>query len=173
MPYPTGKPGFYFIKLDYVSNIDELFAAERASRLSFEEANITLQDGTPVRIRYSPLDMGPIENAFDDNEGTIIRSEEANPLRTQFFFKEPRKVNKVVVRAGGTPTGVTVEVYQSGSETPLVFRAEKPETPDPRDVVVEFGKVFDVVRIDVATKSIRDGEPAHVHIWEISLPLPQ
>ena len=170
MHYPTGKPGFFFIKLDYVSNIDELFAAERASRLSFEEANITLQDGTPVRIRYSPLDMGPIENAFDDNEGTIIRSEEANPLRTQLFFKEPRKVNKVAVRAGGTPTEVTVEVYLPGSETPLVFKAEKPETPDPRDVVVEFGRVFDAERIDIATKSIRDGEPAHVHIWEISLP---
>jgi len=173
MPYPTGKPGFYFIKLGYVSNIDELFAAERASRLGFEEANITLQDGTPVRIRYSPLDMGPIGNAFDDNEGTIIRSEQANPLRTQLFFNEPRKVNSVLVRAGGTPTGVTVEVYLPGSDTPLVFKAEKPETPDPRDVVVEFGKVFDAARIDIATKSIRDGEPAHVHIWEISLPLPQ
>jgi hypothetical protein len=173
LPYPTGKPGFIFIKLDYVSNIDELFAAERASRLSFEEANITLQDGTPVRIRYSPLDMGPIDNAFDDNEGSIIRSEEANPLRTQLFFNEPRKADKVSVTAGGTPTEVTVEVYLPGSETPQVFKAEKPETPDPREVVVEFGMVLDAVRIDIATKSMRDGEPAHVHIWEISLPLPQ
>ena len=36
MPYPTGKPGFYFIKLDYVPNIDDIFTAEKASRLRFQ-----------------------------------------------------------------------------------------------------------------------------------------
>lgn len=171
MPYPTGKPGFYFIKIDYVPNIDDIFTAEKASRLSFQETNINLTDGTPVRVRYSTLDMGPIQNAFDNNEGTLIRSEQANPLRMQLFFKEPRDLQKVSVRVGGTPTEVTVEVYLPGSETPLTFKGEKGETPDPRDVVVDFGRVLSAVRVDISTKSVRDGEPAHVHIWDIVLPV--
>ncbi len=170
MPYPTGKPGFYFIKIDYVPNIDEIFTAEKASRLSFQESNINLEDGTPVRVRYSPLDMGPIQNAFDDNEGTLIRSEQANPLKMQLFFKNTRDMQKISVRVGGTPTEVTVEVYSPGSETPLIFKSEKEETPDSRVVPVDFGKVLSVSRIDISTKSIRDGEPAHVHIWDIDLP---
>jgi hypothetical protein len=170
MPYPTGKPGFYFIKIDYVTNIDEIFTAEKASRLSFQESNINLPDGTPVRIRYSPLDMGPIQNAFDSNEGTLIRSEQANPLKMQLFFKEPRDLQKVSVRVGGTPTEVTVEVYLPGSETPLIFKSEKGETPDPRNVVIDFGRLLSASRVDISTKSVRDGEPAHVHIWDIDLP---
>jgi 4-amino-4-deoxy-L-arabinose transferase-like glycosyltransferase len=173
LPYPTGKTGFYFIKLDYVPNIDEIFAAEKASRLSFEEVNLNLPDGTPVRVRYSPLDMGPINNAFDGNENSIIRSAEANPLRIQLFFKDPRSIDKVIVRVGGTPTEVTVDVYPPGSNTPQTFRADKPESPDPRDVVVDFGRSLNASRVDIATKSVRDAEPAHVHIWEITLPQPQ
>src|SRR5688572_4461743 len=32
VPYPDGNPGFYFIHMRYVDNIDEIFAAERAAR---------------------------------------------------------------------------------------------------------------------------------------------
>lgn len=169
LPYPTGKPGFYFIKLDYVANIDDIFTAEKAARLSFKEENITLRDGTPVHVRYSPLDMGPINNAFDGDQNTLIRSYEANPLKIQLYFTNPRSVEKVTVRVGGTPTEVTVSVYPPGSDTPTTFVESKPETPDPRDVVIDFGKTLDAARIDISTKSVRDGEPAHVHIWEITL----
>ena len=72
---------------------------------------MNLEDGTPLRIRYSALDMGPILNAFDGNDGTLIRSEQANPLRMQLFFNDPEEILNVTVRVGGTPTEVTAEVY--------------------------------------------------------------
>jgi hypothetical protein len=169
MPYPNGKPGFYFIKVDYVPNIDDIFKAEKASRLSFNESMMNLEDGTPLRIRYSALDMGPIQNAFDGYEGTLIRSEQANPLRMQLFFNDPKEFRKIAVRAGGTPTEVTAEVYLPGANTPLIYKSEKPETPDPRDVVIDFGRLLNASRVDISTRSIRDGEPAHVHIWDIWL----
>jgi hypothetical protein len=169
MPYPNGKPGFYFIKVDYVPNIDDIFKAEKASRLSFNESTMNLEDGTPLRIRYSALDMGPILNAFDGNDGTLIRSEQANPLRMQLFFNDPKDIRTVAVRVGGTPTEVTAEVYLPGVNTPLIFKSEKPETPDPRDVVIDFGRLLNASRVDISTRSVRDGEPAHVHIWDIRL----
>ena len=169
MPYPTGKPGFYFIKLDYVPNIDDIFTAEKASRLGFKESALNLEDGTPLQIRYSALDMGPIQNAFDGNEGTLIRSEQANPLRMQLFFKDPQEIRTITVRAGGTPTEVTAEVYLPDETNPIIFKSEKPETPDPRDVVVDLGRILNAIRVDISTRSVRDGEPAHVHIWEVEL----
>ncbi len=169
MPYPTGKPGFYFIKVDYVPNIDDIFTAEKASRLSFKESTLNLEDGTPLRIRYSSLDMGPIQNAFDGNDGTLIRSEQANPLRMQLFFNDPKEIRSIAVRVGGTPTELTAEVYLPGENTPLIFKSEKPETPDPRDVVIDFGRVFNASRVDISTRSVRDGEPAHVHIWDVRI----
>jgi hypothetical protein len=167
MPYPNGKPGFYFIKIDYVPNIDDIFKAEKASRLSYNETTMNLEDGTPLRIRYSALDMGPIQNAFDGNEGTLIRSEQANPLRMQLFFNEPKDIRTIAVRVGGTPTEVTAEVYLPGANNPLIFKSEKPETPDPRDVVIDFGRLLKTSRVDISTRSVRDGEPAHVHIWDV------
>ena len=57
IPYPDGKPGFYFMHIRYADNADAIFAAERAARQQLDEAAVTM-DGQDVRVRYSSSTTG-------------------------------------------------------------------------------------------------------------------
>jgi hypothetical protein len=55
VPYPDGRPGFYFTRLTYSDKLDDLLAEERTERSQpiTEEALI---DGQPVQVKHSRLD---------------------------------------------------------------------------------------------------------------------
>jgi hypothetical protein len=167
IPYPDGRPGFYFVSLQYVDRIDAILSAEQAMRYTLYTGAAKLPDGQVVQVSYSRLDMGDLYNLFDGDMNTITRSEAANPLRVQVIFNAYRLVNGISVKVGGVPTRITAYVYTDEHEEPEVYTMEKPETPDPRNVDINFGKTVRATRIDIEILSIRDTEPAHVHVWEI------
>ena len=167
LPYPDGSPGFYFVRLRYVDNIDALLAAEKEARKQLK-SEVVLVNGNPVTMRYSMLDMGTIQNAFDGNENTMICSLEANPLVFELDFQQPRSLSGVTVRVGGTPTRVTARLTVAGRDVPLVFEKEVPNSALPRDVDVDFGSTYPVTNLRLEVRSVNDEEPAHVHVWEIT-----
>ncbi len=67
------------------------------------------------------------------------------------------------------PTRVTVRVYREGETRPQTFTGEKPETADPRDLEVRFNEEIPATKVEIEVLSIRDKEPAHVHVWEMTL----
>lgn len=79
IPYPDGRPGFYFVRMAYVPNVDELFAADRAARARLVEGEIVVA-GQPARVAHSALDIGTIVNLFDGDTSSLARGMEANPL---------------------------------------------------------------------------------------------
>jgi hypothetical protein len=170
--YPDGNPGFYFVHLDYVQNIEQVFAAEAAMRAMLLEGAATLPDGTTVTVQYSPMDMGQLFNLFDGDPKTVTRTESANPYVVNVDFLTPYLMHGVFLRVGGTPTRVNVEVVTIDSDTPLHFEQIKEETPDPRDMVIDFGSTYQVTQVKIQVLSIGDKEPAHVHVWEITFLTP-
>ncbi|MEW6505661.1 MAG: glycosyltransferase family 39 protein [Chloroflexota bacterium] len=165
--YPNGKTGFYFVRLRYVENAQQIFEQERQERRALQEKALRLNDGTPIRVRYSRLDMGEIEHALDGQPGTLIRTLEANPLVLQLFFDEPQRLKSLTARIGGVPGKVVVWVYPPDGQNPRRFEAEKEETPDPREVTLSFDEELTASRIDIEIYSTRDGESAHVHLWDV------
>lgn len=167
--YPDGSLGFYFVHLRYVDNIDAILAKEREARQKLSTEPVTIA-GQPARVSFPMLDMGPIANVFDGDENTLVRSLEANPLVFVITFKEPRPLTGVTVRFGGTPTRLTVSVDTGGPQPVQSFRQDFPNAPLPRDGTLEFGQTLMAQTVTIAVQSTNDGEPAHVHVWEINFP---
>lgn len=169
IPYPDGSPGFFFASLRYADDILEQFSAEVEQRRSLDQSTITLSDGSSAQVSYSILDMGRIEHVFDGSASTLARSQEANPLRVILSFPEPRPTQGVVTLVGGVPTRVAALVTTPGVPQPLVFSVEVEESPTPRTVALDFGETLLVEQLEIRVLSVRDSEPAHVHLWEITL----
>jgi hypothetical protein len=70
LSYPDGTPGFYFVRLRYIPDIEEIFAAEAASRRVLQKGKVFVT-GELAEVRYSYLDMGEISNIFDNDPVTF------------------------------------------------------------------------------------------------------
>lgn len=166
--YPNGEPGFFFTRLRYVDQIEEIFAAEAEARRILSEEPATLQDGSPVMTAHSNLDMGQINDLFDGSPSTLIRTRESNPLKLVVTFASPRDLQGVVARIGGVPTRLTVTLTVNGQTQPVVFVEEVGSTTNPRDLIVDFGGTYQVVQATLEVLNVQDSEPAHVHLWEVT-----
>ncbi|MEN6524004.1 MAG: glycosyltransferase family 39 protein, partial [Anaerolineaceae bacterium] len=168
IPYPNGQPGFYFVRLDYVENIDDILAKEKAARQILQEETLLVQ-GVMTDVSYSYLDMGSMDKIFDGDDLTLIRTFEANPLRVNLAWDSPRTIKGVSVRIGGTATTLTIHAYDAHGTLLLEDVSEWDSDPNPRTIPVKFTKPLDVSHLEVEVLSTYDSEPAHVHLWEITL----
>ena len=169
--YPNGEKGFYFARLRYVDNLDEILAAEREARQQLIMAEIII-GGQQVQVQYPHLDMGEIEHVFDGDNYTLIRTLEANPLVLQLEFSETRQMNGLTARVGGTPTRLTVRAYQKtvdGDSEPIEYSTSAGDWPEPRELSIDFDLQTPVDYLDILVENSRDQEPAHVHLWEVWL----
>lgn len=166
--YPDGRPGFYFVHLRYVDNIDEILAAERAERARLRQAEVTI-DGQTVQVRHSLLDMGEIEALFDGKPKTLARTMEANPFVLELTFPEPQEVSGYDIIIGSARGEIVTLVYPSQEGEPVEFRQSFEGSIEEPEVSVDFGGAINarVVRIEVHDET--QEEIGHVHIWEIRL----
>lgn len=165
--YPNGEPGFYFIRLRYVDQIDQILAAEREERRLLQQADLTVE-GEVWRLRYSYLDMGSIADAFDGDPETLIRTMEANPLVVEIDYPAARPITGLDVRVGGTPTAVKV-ILRDEEDLDHSFSQEVGESPTPRSILFDLPQALTCTQMRVEVWSTRDQEPAHVHLWEIKV----
>jgi len=168
LQYPNGQDGFFFTRLRYVDDIQQVMAEELEQRRILLEELVALPGNEQARVRFSVLDMGSIQHAFDGDPDTLIRTQGANPMRVILKFDKPRRLSEAVVRVGGVPTLVEVLLFSGGVQQ-RIFAAEVEESPNPRDVRLDFEETVAADEIEVRVTSVRDGEPAHIHVWEISL----
>jgi hypothetical protein len=168
IPYPNGQPGFYFVRLRYVDNIDAILAAEEENRKQLQEGEVIL-DGQAVPVKYSLLDMGEIGAAFDGNLDSLVRTMEANPFVVDLTFPQARPLQGLTVRVGGAPTTLTVRVTPLGSDTAEVYTAKVDSSIDVRDLTINFRAPLNAQHLLIQVRNTNDQEPAHVHVWEITL----
>lgn len=170
--YPDGTPAFYFVRLRYVDNIDEIFAAERAVRAVLQESTVNI-NGQEVGIRFSYLDAvsqsDTIRLIFDDDEYTYIKTLEDNPFVIELTYPLPVTVNgfslmigsaniRVTLTASGAPGAepVTYTFEGKGSENEPVLSFDLPQPVNAQVLHIE---VFDPF----------SPPPAQIHIWELTL----
>lgn len=165
---PNNQPGFYFVRLRYVDDIGAILAAERRQRRVLQEKEIIL-DGQPAHVRYSYLDMGEIENIFDGDPYSLVRTLEANPLQVIITFNGTRQVQMVSLRIGGAATQARVEAIDAEGNTLAARQQEVEQQPNPRELELSFDRPVEAGGLRLEIKNIHDREPAHVHLWEASL----
>ena len=165
---PNGQPCFYFTHLKYADNADEIFAAEDASRNLLNTAGLTDPNGNSFTITYPQLDMGKIENLFDGDDNSLVRTVQSNPMQMEIVFSTPIPLDRITVRIGGTESTIGVELFESGSSQALQFSQEAIEATEIRDIVFKFEKNYSVSKINLTVLNNHDNDRSHVHVWEVS-----
>jgi hypothetical protein len=171
LPWPDGRTGFYFVKLKYSPDAEEIFAEELLERQQPVELDFDLM-GQRVRVSHSRLDMGTVASVFDGNRATLIRSLEANPLMISIDFPEAVALEGATVLVGAPATQFTVAIVTEEGDA-LTFM-EKVEVSDVvRAVSVDFGEQYSIKQLQIWVESLNEAVPAHVHLWELILGIEQ
>lgn len=171
LPYPDGRPGFYFLRLTYIDNIEAVFAAEQEQRRQLQQAQFEL-DGETVAARTSRLDIGTAAQAFDGDPATMLRTEDANPAVVELTFPRPRTFSGISVIIGSIQARITVLLYPEGEGEPLSFSTVGRGSVSSPELRLDFPTSQATRRLRVEVLDINQDEPAHVHIWEIKLDPP-
>ncbi len=167
LPYPDGSDGFYFVRLEYVEDIQSILEAEHLARQALQSKVITL-NGQKVQVQYPILDINEIVHIFDGDPNTLIRTLEANPLRLILTFPKPQQVTSITAMIGGTPTELTARAYTNGKEVGIAT-AEVEGATVTRQVKLSFNQARTIDTLEITIFNPHDGEIAHVHLWEIIL----
>ncbi len=166
LEWPNGETGFYFVRLEYVENVESLFEREKARRSEHKKSTISLfnQD---VEVTHSPLDIGVISNAFDGNTNTVIRGLEANPLQILLEFSEPVSMSGIRLLVGLPPHILYVEISVEGKQQPLRYGKQSFGTEKNEWLNVNFTGDYLVTRLNLSLKENTANPNPHIHIWEI------
>lgn len=168
IPYPNGEPGFYFVRLRYVDNIDDILAAEQVQRQQLQEELLEI-DNQPVKVHYSYIDMGEIGLVFDGDPYTLTRTYEANPFVIELSFPDARRLSGISVIIGSIEAQVKALVYTSTDQAPEEFSITQKGSVEQPEVRLDFFKPIEANVLRVEVSDVHQDEPAHVHIWEIEL----
>lgn len=167
LQWPDGRTGFFFIKLKYSPDAEEIFAEELLERQKPVELDFNLM-GQRVRISHSRLDMGTIASVFDGNRATLIRSLEANPMMISIDFPEAVALEGATVLVGAQATQLTVAIVTEEGNS-LTFMEKVEDSDVVRPVSVDFGGRYSIKQLQIWVESLNEDEPAHVHLWELIL----
>ncbi len=169
IPYPDGKPGFRFVRLRYVPNVSEIFAAEKVSRAVLQEETVAVGKETWA-VRHSRTDMGSLDALFDGRPETISRGLEANPFILEIRFPTARAVASVSVSLGAMDQArLTVKATSPSGEDRVgsVTVPNRPALPS-TDVRLPGGAFLSAgVRIEIADGNGVD--PTHIEIGELRI----
>jgi hypothetical protein len=172
IPYPDGNPGFYFIKMRYVDNIDEIFAEEKAARQVLRESILTI-DGQEVKVRHSFLDSDFQDKSmalvFDQDPFTVSKTFATNPFVIEMTFPELRTIDGFTIGIGSANVRVTLRCYSEAGAEPIVHTFEGQGTKNQPELSFDLPAATEVQVLQVEVLDLHAHEQAKVHIWELTL----
>jgi len=167
LPYPNGAPGFYFVRMSYVDQIEQIMEKEQQERSALRSANISI-DGELVEVKYSLLDMGEIEQIFDGDPHTLGRTFEANPAIIELVYPVSRTINGVSVIIGSTEAEINALLYPDLNSEPVLFAETFQGTVDQPEAVFDFNTPIRIQKLRLEIRDLHQSEPGNVHMWEIT-----
>ncbi len=169
LEYPNGQPGFFFIRFEYASEAEQIFAEEQLERSAIQEKRIMYQDHS-VLVEYPYTDMGELKHIFDDDTFTLMRIYDANPAVFRLTFSESIDMTGIRVTTGSMDFILTISLTSTGEDEPLTFSREFRGLPDDPTVEISFGrKLNDVEQVVIEIESLTPGDPFKIHIRELEL----
>ena len=172
VPYPDGSPGFYFIHLRYVDNIDQIFAAERAVREALQESTVTI-DGQDVKLRYSYLDSEFQDKSmalvFDNDPYTVAKTYEVNPFFIEMTFPASRTINGFSIIIGSANVRITLKCLAAPGAEPIVYTFEGQGTRNQPDLSFNLPSPTQAQVLQVEVLDLNSPAQSKVHVWELKL----
>jgi hypothetical protein len=165
--YPNGQPGFFFVRLKYVPDIQSVIAREESARRQPKTSQVVIAS-QPVSVTHTPLDMGDIKDIFDGSLDTLVRTEAINPMQMTFDFPAPRQVKTVLLHVGGAATSVHLRAWQADQALPTDLTAAASEAPRPRDIQLNLPAPVAMTRLWIEIQNTNDPPDGHVHVWEVT-----
>ncbi|TET33111.1 MAG: hypothetical protein E3J69_08120 [Anaerolineales bacterium] len=169
LEYPDGRPGFFFIRFEYASDAEHIFAAERLERSAGQEKRIMYLDRS-VLVEYPYTDMGELKHIFDDDTFTMMRVYDANPAIFRLTFGEPIDLTGVKATTGSMDFILAISLASVGEVELLSFSQEFRDLPDDPTVEISFGRtLYDVEQVVIEIESLTPGDPFKIHVRELEL----
>jgi 4-amino-4-deoxy-L-arabinose transferase-like glycosyltransferase len=172
VPYPDGSPGFYFLRLRYADNIDEIFAAEKAVRTALRESTMVI-DGAEVKLRYSYLDSEfqdkSIALVFDNDPFTVAKTFETNPFVIEMTFSETRTLNGFAIIIGSANVRITMKCYPEAGAEPTIYTFEGQGTRNQPELSFDLPLPTETQILHIEVLDPYTSEQSKVHIWELKL----
>ena len=172
IPYPDGRPGFYFAHLQYVHNIDNVFAEEKAARNVLRNSTVSI-DGQEVGVRFSFLDTSSQEDAialvFDNDPYSLAKTFDNNPFIIELTFPAARTVNGFSIVVGSINARITVTGYQSMENEPVTSTFTGQGTIDQPRLTFDLPEPVQVQVLRFEVLDLQSTETAQIHIWELGL----
>jgi hypothetical protein len=165
--YPNGEPGFYFVRLQYADNAEQLLQAESESRHELQESILTL-GGEAVNVKYSYLDMGSIANLFDGSKDSLARTMEANPFVIELDFPTPRSVSGIETTLGSMQAQIIIRATTLDGQV-QEYQTVFVSKPENQTTQIDFGETLSIQTLHIEVRNMNAGEPANVHVYEIQL----
>ncbi len=169
VPYPDGRTGFYFARVKYINDIDQVLASEEEVRRQLKEADLNWM-GQLVHVRYSALDMGEIELVFDGNHDTLARTAEANPAIYEVKFTNPIQIDSLSLMFGSTEAGIDLTLYPTGGGEPVNVKTMLYGSISKPNGTIKLSKTYTIDSLVLKLTDTRQGEPGNVHLWDIEIP---
>lgn len=165
--YPNGQPGFYFVRLEYSPDIEEIIADELARRRQLGGLLVPI-NGEKVMLSFTQLDMGEITHLFDGDSHTLVRTFAVNPMQLIFDFPSPRQLESLTLRIGGSATRLTIRAWSDGLPEPVELVRNFAEAPMPRDIQFDLPGSQAITRLGIEVLNANDPSDGHVHLWEVT-----
>ena len=166
---PQGLPAFYAARLSSGLPEDSASALPQASGEPLE-SQLVESDGQTIKVAYSRLDLGKIENIFDHNSDTLIRGANANPLVLELEFAQPRSVSAIsLTLATMRLAQIKVDLIDEGGETFSVERdfVDLEGIPEVGLPLPAGPVAIRRMRIEIHDLAPRSGNQPHIHVREL------
>ncbi len=167
IPYPDGSPGFYLVQLRYADNLEQLLQDEKNERHRLVPATWQIE-GLPVTGQTSQLD-GSVQFIFDGNPESVTRTQGANPLVLEWSFSSAQELRGLQLRAGSEAVRVTAIVTATDPQQNTQLIVTQGQSDGFKDVVLDFEQSIAVQSLRLELFDLYSGDPALVHLWEITL----
>ena len=168
IPYPDGSDGFYFVRMSYVDNIEQIMAAEAQERRKLRNADVLI-DGQIVSVKYPLLDIGRVDYFFDGDPNTLGRTFEANPAVIELKFPQQIMIKGVSVIIGSTNAEIKAVLGSFLDSELREFTGIFQGSIEQSEAVFEFNEIIDTQNLRLEIRDLHQSDPGNVHIWEIDL----
>jgi hypothetical protein len=169
LPYPDGTIGFYFVRMRYSPEAAVIIAEELEARRRPIDDEIMINDQL-VQIQHPLLDIGEVENLFDDDTYTLVRTYDANPALIILTYSQPPTATGLRVTTGSMDFSLTVRLYTDEKAEPITYSQSYTNLPDDPTVDLPFDEgPIEVKKIEIEIFAPHFGTPAKIHIRELTL----
>jgi len=169
LPYPDGRPGFFFLAFRYAPDAEQQFSRQLEERRLPVVGQIQL-DGESITVEHSPFDIGDLPEIFDRDPFTVARTREANPAVLTLTFPTPRLMTGLSLSVGTMDLTLRAILQTAGADEPETFVWEFAELPIDLTVEVQFWEAPRPVEVMILEIEDRKGEAlGKVHIFGLVL----